>query len=60
MKPGDKLQVVQDGNGKIMLYFVSADNKDHKTFTHGSAVEALKYLLLDEEGRKAKDEDATK
>ena len=56
MKIGDKLQVVQNYGGKAMLYFVSNDNKSHKTFTLGDAVEALKYLLWDEEGRKRKDE----
>ena len=55
MKIGDKLQVVQDDNGKTILYFVSADNKSHKNFSIGDAVEAIKYLLWDEEGRKAKD-----
>ena len=38
-----------------MLYFVSGDYLTHKNFSVGDAVEALKYLLLDEEGRKAKD-----
>ncbi len=51
MKTGDKLQVVQDDEGKTILYFVAADNKTHKKFTLGDAAEALKYLLLDEVGR---------
>ena len=29
--------------------FVSGDNKRHKTFIMGDAVEALRYLLLDVE-----------
>ena len=56
MKTGDKLQVIQDDNGVTIIYFVSHDNKKYKTFTVGDAAEALKYLLLDEEGRKIKDE----
>lgn len=54
MKTGDKLHVVQDDDGKTILYFTSFDNKSRKAFTLGDAVEALKYLLLDEEGRKSK------
>ena len=55
MKIGDRLQVVQDGVG-IRLYFVEEGNKSNRIFTLGSALEALKYLLLDDEGRKRKDE----
>ena len=54
MKTGDSLQVVQDGVG-IRLYFVEEGNKSNRIFRLGDAVEALKYLLLDEEGRKRKD-----
>ena len=47
MYAGGKLQIVQDDDGIFKLYFVSGDNKRHKTFTMGDAAEALKYLLLD-------------
>ena len=49
MYAGGKLQIVQDDDGIFKLYFVSGDNKCHKIFTMGDAVEALRYLLLDVE-----------
>ena len=55
MKIGDKLQVVQNYGGEPMLYFVSGDYLSHKNFRVGDAAEALKYLLLDDAGRKRKD-----
>mgnify|MGYP001595317869 CR=1 FL=1 len=55
MKLGDKLQVVQNYGGEPMLCFVTGDYLTHRNFSVGDAPEALKYLLLDEEGRKAKD-----
>ncbi len=53
----EKYIEVQDINSEThwMLYFVSADNKNYKTFTLGNATEALKYLLLDDVGRERKD-----
>ena len=54
MYAGGKLQIVQDDDGIFKLYFVSGDNKCHKIFTMGDAVEALNYLLFDDVGRERK------
>lgn len=56
MKTGDRLQVVKHFDGSTTINFCAEDKKLHKVFTVGDAVEALKYLLLSDEGRKAKDE----
>ena len=55
MKPGDKLIIVKHFGGLVTINFNSEDKKTRKVFTIGDALEALKYLLLDEEGRKRKD-----
>lgn len=55
MKNGDRLLVVQNGEKPLTLRVIPVDGES-RTFCIGNAVEALKYLLLDEEGRKAKNE----
>lgn len=54
MKTGDKLQVVQDDKGVTILHFVAANNSSTRNFSLGDALEALKYLLLDDVGRARK------
>ena len=53
MKIGDKLQIVQNDEGETVIYFVASDYESHKMFPLADALEAIIYLLLDEEGRGA-------
>ena len=53
MEAGEKIKVVMDDTGKMHFLVICKDFSQCKMFSHGSAVEAMTYLL---QSPKARDE----